>query len=93
MRDNGIGISREQFIATYEFALANDEACRRYKPAKIKKQITTVVVKAMATGGDDPADLGWNRYLAKPAVCIGIQTDHLSIVGKEASADIAGIFS
>ncbi|NOT89830.1 MAG: hypothetical protein HOP03_16865 [Lysobacter sp.] len=93
MQDNGFGISREQFVATYTFALANDEACRRYKPTKIRKPIRTVVVRATAGGGDDPVDLGWNRYLTKTAACIGIDTDHLSIVGKDASARIAGIFS
>lgn len=93
MQDNGFGISREQFVATYAFALANDEACRRYKPTKIRKPIRTVVVRATAGGNDDPVDLGWNRYLTKTAACIGIDTDHLSIVGKDASARIAGIFS
>jgi 3-oxoacyl-(acyl-carrier-protein) synthase/thioesterase domain-containing protein/acyl carrier protein len=93
MQDNGFGISREQFVATYRFALANDEACRRYKPAKIGKPIRTVVVRATAGGYDGPVDLGWSKYLTRPAVCIGIDTDHLSIVGKPASARIADIFS
>ena len=93
MQDNGFGISREQFVATYRFALANDEACRRYKPAKIPKPIRTVVVRATAGGYDGPVDLGWSKHLTRPAVCIGIDTDHLSIVGKHASARIAEIFS
>lgn len=92
MEANGIAIPREQFVATYRFALANDEACRRYRPLKIRKALRTVIVRATAGGDDAPPDLGWNRFLAKPAECIGIDTDHLSIVGRDASTRIAGLF-
>jgi hypothetical protein len=38
-----------------------------------------------------PVDPGWNRFPVKPAVCVEVDADHLSVVGK-ASEQIAGIF-
>lgn len=92
MQDNAFGISREQFVATYRFAIANDHACRRYKPSRIRKAIRTIVVRATAGAAVGTADLGWNKYLTSQAECIGLDADHLSIVGKDASDRIADIF-
>ena len=89
---NGIVIPKEQFLATYAFSLINDKACRQFKPVRIKKAIDTIVVRAkhgMVTGS---ADMGWNKFLTKPAKCVEIDADHLTIVGKEASAQIAKLF-
>jgi 3-oxoacyl-(acyl-carrier-protein) synthase/thioesterase domain-containing protein/acyl carrier protein len=92
MKDNGFEIPREQFLATLAFALANDRACRQYKPAKIKKAIDVVIVSAKQGAATESPDLGWNRFLTKHAVCVEIDADHLSVVGKEASTRIARIF-
>lgn len=92
MKDNGIEIPKAQFLGTFAFALANDHACRQYKPARIKKSIDVVIVSAKQGASKESADLGWNKFLTKHAVCVEIDADHLSIVGKQASVQIAGIF-
>ena len=82
----------EHFMLAYRLAQANENACRNYRPEKIKKAFETVVVRATQSNGDSPPDLGWNRFLPKPAVSLEIDADHLSVVGKEGSALIAKVF-
>ena len=50
------------------------------------------VVMSTRNNGDQPPELGWSKYLPKPATCIDIDADHLSVVGKDGSAVIARIF-
>lgn len=89
---NGIWISQKHFMLAYRLSLANEEACRSYRPKKLPKACETVVVRATRSNGDQPPALGWNKFLAKPAVCIDVDADHLSVVGAEGSAVIARIF-
>ena len=45
-------------------------------------------------GSLDPRRLGGKRPpgLAKPAICIDVDADHVSVVGADGSAVIAGLF-
>lgn len=92
IRRNGIETPKEHFMLAYRLSLANEKACRSYRPQKLPKACETVVVRATQSNGDAAPDLGWNKYLAKPATCIEIDADHLSVVGAEGSAVIAKIF-
>lgn len=92
IRRNGFETPREPFMLAYRLSLANEKACRTYRPQKLPKACATVVVRATQSNGEAPPDLGWNRFLVKPAACIEIDADHLSVVGAEGSAVIAKIF-
>jgi acyl transferase domain-containing protein/aryl carrier-like protein len=89
---NGIWISQKHFMLAYRLSLANEEACRSYRPRKLPKACETVVVRATRSNGDQPPALGWDKFLAKPAVCIDVDADHLSVVGADGSTVIARIF-
>lgn len=92
VRRNGFWITKDHFMRAYRLSLASEEACRRYRPKKLPKACETVIVRATRNNGDLPPALGWDKFLAKPAVCIDIDADHLSVVGADGSAVIAGIF-
>ena len=92
VRRNGFWISKEHFMRAYRLSLANEHACRLYRPKKLPKACETVVVRATRNNGDQPPALGWDKFLAKPPVCIDIETDHLSVVGADGSALIAKLF-
>lgn len=92
IQNNGFGTPKEQFMLAYRLSLANERACRAYLPRKIGSRCETVVVRATQSNGGQPADLGWNKFLARPATCLEIDADHLSVVGAEGSAVIAEIF-
>ncbi|MBT2744889.1 MULTISPECIES: beta-ketoacyl synthase N-terminal-like domain-containing protein [unclassified Lysobacter] len=89
---NGFWMPRENFMLAYRISLANEKACRSYRPKKLPEACETVIVRATRSNGDQPPALGWNKFLAKPAACIDIEADHISVVGVDGSAAIAGIF-
>lgn len=89
---NGIWMSQDNFKIAYRLSIASERACRSYRPKKLPKACETVVVRATRNNGDLPPSLGWDKFLAKPAVCIDVDADHLSVVGKDGSAVIARIF-
>ncbi len=89
---NAIWMSQDHFMLAYRLSIASEHACRSYRPKKLPKACETVVVRATQNNGDLPPSLGWNKFLAKPAVCIDVDADHLSVVGKDGSAVIASIF-
>lgn len=89
---NGFWMPRDTFMLAYRLSLANEKACRSYRPEKLPQACETVVVRGTRSNGDQPPALGWNEVLAKPAVCIDVDADHLSIVGADGSAVIAKIF-
>jgi thioesterase domain-containing protein len=89
---NGIWMTRKHFMLAYKLSLANEHACRAYRPKKLPKACETVVVRGTRSNGDQPPALGWDKFLAKPAACIDVDADHISIVGTEGSAVIARIF-
>ncbi|GAB3351038.1 beta-ketoacyl synthase N-terminal-like domain-containing protein [Lysobacter tyrosinilyticus] len=89
---NGFWMPRENFMLAYRLSLANEKACRSYRPKKLPKACKTVVVRATRGNGDQPPELGWNKFLAKPAACIDVDADHLSVVGADGSGVIARIF-
>ncbi len=92
IRRNGIWMSHNHFMLAYRLSVANEQACRSYRPKKLPKSCETVVVRATRNNGDLPPSLGWNKFLTKPAVCIDVDADHLSVVGADGSAVIARIF-
>ena len=92
IRLNGIWMSQNHFMLAYRLSVASEQACRSYRPKKLPKACETVVVRATRNNGDLPPELGWNKFLAKPAVCIDVDADHLSVVGADGSAVIARIF-
>ena len=92
IRRNGIWMSQNHFMLAYRLSLASENACRSYLPKKLPKACKTVVVRATQNNGDLPPSLGWNKFLTKPAVCIDVDADHLSVVGADGSAVIAKIF-
>ncbi|UXI66007.1 beta-ketoacyl synthase N-terminal-like domain-containing protein [Tahibacter amnicola] len=92
IRRNSIWMSESHFMLAYRLSVASENACRSYRPKKLPKSVETVVVRATRNNGDLPPSLGWNKFLAKPAVCIDVDADHLSVVGAEGSAVIARIF-
>ncbi|MBD8525911.1 beta-ketoacyl synthase N-terminal-like domain-containing protein [Pseudomarimonas arenosa] len=89
---NGFWMPKENFSLAYRLSLANEKACRSYRPKKLPKACDTVVVRATRSNGDQPPALGWNKVLANPADCIDVDADHLSVVGADGSAVIARIF-
>jgi 3-oxoacyl-(acyl-carrier-protein) synthase/thioesterase domain-containing protein/acyl carrier protein len=89
---NGIWMTRKHFMLAYKLSLANEHACRAYRPKKLPKACETVIVRGTRSNGDQPPALGWDKFLAKPAACIDVDADHISIVGTEGSAVIARIF-
>lgn len=89
---NGIWMTRKHFMLAYKLSIANEQACRDYRPKKLPKPCETVVVRGTQSNGDQPPSLGWNKFLAKPAVCIDVDADHVSVVGTDGSAVIARIF-
>lgn len=89
---NGFWIPKEQFMIAYRLSIASENACRSYRPRKLPKACETVIVRATRNNGDQPPELGWSKFLPKPATCIDIDADHLSVVGKDGSAVIARIF-
>lgn len=92
IRRNGIWMSESHFMLAYRLSIASENACRSYRPKKLPKSCETVVIRATRNNGDLPPSLGWNKFLAKPAICIDVDADHLSVVGADGSAVIAGIF-
>jgi thioesterase domain-containing protein len=92
IRRNGIWMSQNHFMLAYRLSVASEDACRSYRPKKLPKSCETVVIRATRNNGDLPPSLGWNKFLTKPAVCIDVDADHLSVVGEEGSAVIARIF-
>jgi thioesterase domain-containing protein len=89
---NKFWMPRENFMLAYRLSLANEKACRSYRPKKLPEACETVVVRGTRSNGDQPPALGWNEVLARPAVCIDVDADHLSVVGANGSAVIASIF-
>jgi 3-oxoacyl-(acyl-carrier-protein) synthase/thioesterase domain-containing protein/acyl carrier protein len=92
VRRNGFWMSKELFMRAYRLSLASEDACRSYRVKKLPKACETVIIRATRNNGDQPPALGWDKFLHKPPVCIDIDADHLSVVGKEGSAVIARIF-
>ncbi|QWP75319.1 hypothetical protein J5226_17015 [Lysobacter sp. K5869] len=89
---NGFWMPRENFMLAYRISLANEKACRSYRPKKLPEACETVIVRATRSNGDQSPTLGWSKFLAKPASCIDIDADHISVVGADGSAAIARIF-
>ena len=89
---NSIWIPRKHFMLAYKLSIANENACRSYRPKKLPKACETVIIRATQGNGDQPPELGWEKFLAKPAVCIDVDADHVSVVGEEGSAVIAKLF-
>jgi polyketide synthase PksJ len=89
---NNIWIPKKHFMLAYKLSIANENACRSYRPKKLPKACETVIVRATQGNGDQPPELGWEKFLAKPAVCIDVDADHVSVVGEEGSAVIARLF-
>lgn len=89
---NGFWMPRENFMIAYRISLANEKACRSYRPKKLPEACETVVVRGTRSNGDQPPALGWDKFLAKPPVCIDVEADHLSVVGADGSAVIARLF-
>lgn len=89
---NGIWMTQKHFMLAYKLSIANEHACRSYRPKKLPKACETVVVRGTRSNGDQPPALGWDKYLAKPAVCVDVDADHISIVGTDGSAVIARLF-
>ncbi len=92
VRRNGFWMPKELFMRAYRLSLASEDACRSYRVKKLPKACETVIIRATRNNGDQPPALGWDKFLTKPPVCIDIDADHLSVVGKDGSAVIAGIF-
>ncbi|RDZ28529.1 beta-ketoacyl synthase N-terminal-like domain-containing protein [Lysobacter silvisoli] len=89
---NGFWMPRENFMLAYKVSLANEKACRNYRPKKLPQACETVIVRGTRSNGDQPPTMGWSKFLAKPATCIDIEADHLAVVGVDGSAAIARIF-
>lgn len=89
---NNIWLPKKIFMLAYRLSIANENACRSYRLKKLPKTCETVIVRATRSNGDQPPALGWDKFLTKPAVCIDIDADHLSVVGADGSALIARIF-
>ncbi|MDQ3289435.1 MAG: phosphopantetheine-binding protein [Pseudomonadota bacterium] len=92
VRRNGFWMPKELFMRAYRLSLASEDACRSYRVKKLPKACETVIIRATRNSGDQPPELGWGKFLPKPPVCIDIDADHLSVVGKDGSAVIARIF-
>lgn len=92
IRLNGIWMSESHFMLAYRLSVASEDACRKYRPKKLPKSCETVVIRATRNNGDLPPSLGWDKFLTRPAVCIDVDADHLSVVGAEGSGAIARIF-
>jgi thioesterase domain-containing protein len=92
VRRNGFETPKQHFMLAYRLSLANEKACRTYRPQRLPKACETVVVRATQGNGGAAADLGWNKFLVKPAIGVEIDADHLSVVGAAGSAAIAKIF-
>lgn len=92
VRRNGFWMPKELFMRAYRLSLASEDACRSYSTKKLPKACETVIIRATRNNGDQPPALGWDKFLRKPPVCIDIDADHLSVVGKDGSAVIARIF-
>ncbi|MDQ3510407.1 MAG: thioesterase domain-containing protein [Pseudomonadota bacterium] len=91
VRRNGFWMPTELFMRAYRLSLASEDACRSYRPKKLPKACETVIIRATRNNGDQSPGLGWDKFLRKPPVCVDIDADHLSVVGKEGSAVIARI--
>lgn len=89
---NSIWMPKKHFMLAYRLSMANENACRSYRPKKLPKACETVIVRATQGNGDQPPALGWDKFLAKPAVCIDVDADHVSVVGADGSAVIARLF-
>ncbi|MGH8076091.1 MAG: thioesterase domain-containing protein, partial [Lysobacter sp.] len=89
---NSIWMPKKHFMLAYRLSIANENACRNYRPKKLPKACETVIIRATQGNGDQPPALGWEKFLAKPAVCIDVDADHVSVVGADGSAVIARIF-
>jgi 3-oxoacyl-(acyl-carrier-protein) synthase/thioesterase domain-containing protein/acyl carrier protein len=89
---NSIWIPRKHFMLAYRLSIANENACRSYRPKKLPKSCETVIVRATQGNGDQPPALGWEKFLARPAACVDVDADHVSVVGADGSAVIAGLF-
>ncbi len=92
VRRNGFWMPKELFMRAYRLSLASEDACRSYRVKKLPKACETVIIRATRNNGDQTPALGWDKFLAKPPICIDIDADHLSVVGKDGSAVIARIF-
>lgn len=92
IRLNGIWMSESHFMLAYRLSVASEDACRKYRPKKLPKSCETVVIRATRNNGDLPPSLGWDKFLTRPAVCIDVDADHLSVVGADGSGTIARIF-
>ena len=92
IRRNGIWMTESHFMLAYRLSIASEQACRSYRPKKLPKNCETVVIRATRNNGDLPPSLGWNKFLTKPAICIDVDADHLSVVGADGSAVIAELF-
>ena len=92
VRRNGFWMPKELFMRAYRLSLASEDACRSYRVKKLPKACETVIIRATRNNGDQTPALGWDKFLPKPPICIDIDADHLSVVGKDGSAVIARIF-
>lgn len=92
VRRNGFWMPKELFMRAYRLSLASEDACRSYRVKKLPKACETVIIRATRNNGDQSPALGWDKFLPKPPICIDIDADHLSVVGKDGSAVIARIF-
>lgn len=92
VRRNGFWMPKDLFMRAYRLSLASEDACRSYRVKKLPKACETVIIRATRNNGDQSPALGWDKFLPKPPVCIDIDADHLSVVGKDGSPVIARIF-
>lgn len=85
----GQNVPREQFVATFQGAIASENACLAYQARALPVKIDTTLFKASDSYPGAPADYGWNALLGQPLRCHDIDASHFTLLDKDPAAELA----
>ena len=85
----GQNVPRDQFVATFQAAIASENACLAYQARALPVKIDTTLFKASDSYPGAPADYGWNALLGQPLRCHDIAASHFTLLDKDPAAELA----
>lgn len=77
---SGFALTRAQFIAAFNAAIASERACRAYRPTRLPRKVDAILFRAGDSYQGVPSDYGWGSLLRTPLRVYEIAADHFSIL-------------
>jgi len=85
----GRKVPRQQFLTTFNVAIASEQVCRAYRPSRLAQKVDLILFKASEEFRGSPKDYGWGEFLPGPIRILKVKADHFSILNKGPASEIA----